>query len=95
MMQIVTTKEYEKAKIAFLHKHEDWKVTTSPMDESGMYYKDYVCVDGAVWNEVNRPVYRNTEVEVNKAKVKVHVKLFETEGWSTDNSTSIYCYEQF
>lgn len=93
-MNIVTTKEYETAKINFLHKHNDWKVETSPMDEYGTYYKTYICNDGAVWNECNRPVYRKAKVEICKTMVEVEVKLFETEGWSTE-SESIYCYEKF
>ena len=95
MMNIITTKEYERAKIDFLYRHGDFKIVTSPMDNSGMYHKDYICDDGAAWYEINRPIYRHAEVEINKAKVIVNVKLFESEGWSTDDSTSLYCYEQF
>lgn len=94
-MNILTTAEYEKKKIAFLHKHSDWQVETSPMDEYSTYHKTYTCTDGAQWTEVNRPVFKTVEVEVNKCKVKVEVKLFETEGWSTDDAISIYCYEKF
>lgn len=94
-MNILTTAEYEKKKIAFLHKHNDWQVETSPMNEYGEYHKTYICTDGAQWTELNRPVYKTIEAEVCKAKVKVDVKMFETEGWSTDNAESIFCYEKF
>ena len=65
------------------------------MDEYGTYHKTYACTDGAVWFEVNRPTYEKATVEVKGVKVQVEIKLFETEGWSTDNSQSIYCYEKF
>lgn len=98
-MNIISTKEYENRKIAFLHRHDDWKVETSPMDEYGRYHKTYICTDGAVWTEVNEPEYAtaSAEVEVKGVKVKIEqqVKLFRTEGWSTDDATSIYCYEKF
>lgn len=98
-MNIITTSEYEKRKIAFLHKHSDWTVETSPMDEYGRYHKTYACTDGAVWTEINEPVYETAEAEVEvkgvKFTIKQEVKLFRTEGWSTENPTSIYCYEKF
>lgn len=98
-MRVLTTSEYEKAKIEFLHRHNDWTVETSPMNQYGEYHKTYICEDGAVWTELNRPVDADTEVEVEickvKVKTKVQVKLLETEGWSTDDATSIYCYEKF
>lgn len=98
-MKVVSTKEYDEKKIEFLHRHDDWKVTTSPMDEYGVYHKTYVCTDGAVWNEVNSPVYERAEAETEVKGVKVvlreYVKLLCTEGWSTDDSHSIYCYERF
>ena len=97
-MNVVTTREYEKKKIDFLHRHDDWKVETSPMNEYGQYHKTYVCTDGAVWYEVNTPVIENVETEVEVKGVKVtlraDVKLLCTEGWSTDNA-SIYCYESY
>ena len=91
---VMTSAEYEKAKIAFLHKHEDWEVETGPMNQYGEYSKTYRCVDGATWWELNRPVDADAEVEICKCKVKVNVKMLETEGWSTE-SGSIYCYEKF
>lgn len=98
-MRTVSTAEYEKAKIAFLHRHDDWTVETSPMDEYCCYHKTYVCTDGAVWNEVNMPVWETAEAEVEvkgvKVKIQKDVKLFCTEGWSTDDACSIYCYEKF
>ena len=93
-MTILTTSEYEKLKIAFLHRHSDWEVETSPMDEYGCYRKTYTCTDGASWWEVMRPVYRKVKAEVCRVQVEVDVKLFETEGWSTENG-SVFCYEKF
>lgn len=94
-MNIVTTAEYEKLKIKFLHKHKDWEVDTSPMDSDGIYDKIYKCADGANWIEVRRPVKTVQEIEYRKAKCRVSVDLLEIEGWSTDNSKSIFCYEQW
>ena len=95
----ITTKEYEEKKIAFLHRHNDWKTETSPMDEYGRYHKTYICTDGAVFTEVNEPYYEEAaaEVEVKGVKITIRqtVKLFRTEGWSTDNSISMICYEKF
>lgn len=94
-MNILTTAEYAKEKISFLHRHNDWKVETSPMDEYGTYHKTYTCEDGAVWNEVIRPIWDSIYTEVRKVKVNIGIKLLETEGWNTDNAQSIYCYEKF
>ena len=98
-MNIITTSEYEKRKIAFLHKHSDWTVEISPVDEYGRYHKTYACTDGAVWTEINEPVYETAEAEVEvkgvKFTIKQEVKLFRTEAWSTDDATSIYCFEKF
>lgn len=98
-MKILTTREYEKAKIDFLHRHDDWRVETSPMDKYSCYHKTYICTDGAVWNEVNTPVWEKAEAEVEvrgiKVKIQQDVKLFYTEGWSTDDARSICCYEEY
>lgn len=91
---IVTATEYEKRKFAFLKKHKDWDVETSPMDQYGCYRKTYTCTDGAIWYEVMRPVYETVTVEVKLVKIPVEIKLFETEGWSTE-SESIFYYEKF
>lgn len=94
-MTILTAKQYEEQKHAFLHKHDDWQVETSPMDSDGKYHKEYICTDGAIWYEIMRPVYETAEVTVKGVKVSVNVKLFETEGWSSDNAASIFYYEKF
>lgn len=90
----VTTREYEKTKAEFLHRHPDWNVFTSPMDEYGCWHKDYICEDGHTWTECMRPVHKKVEIEVAKCKVQVEIKLLETEGWSTE-SGSIFCYEKY
>lgn len=98
-MNRVSTQEYETKKQAFLRRHEDWTVETSPMDEYGRYHKSYICTDNAVWTEINEPEYQTVEAKVEVKGVqfilKQEVKLFRTEGWSTDDATSIICYEKF
>lgn len=93
-MTILTSKEYEQKKIEFLHEADDWRVETSPMDEYGTYVKTYVCSNGNVLTEVNRPVYETAEVEVKGIKVPVQVKLFESEMFS-NKFGSVYMYERF
>lgn len=94
-MRTVTTADYEKMKIAFLHRHKDWELETSPMDDKGQYHKTYTCTDGHQWYESMRPVYETPTVDVKNLKVKVTIKLLEIEGWSTEDSKSVYCYEEF
>lgn len=98
-MKTVSVREYEKIKIEFLHKHKDWEVETSPMDEYGRYHKTYVCEDGAVLTEVNEPTYEIAKAEVDvrgvKFQIEKEVKLFRSECWNTDNAESIVCYEKF
>lgn len=99
MAMVFTTAEYEAKKIEFLHKHINWEVDTSPMNQYGEYHKNYICEDGAVWTELVRPVDSEAIVDVEickcKFKTKISVKMLEVEGWSTDDSRSIYCYEKF
>lgn len=94
-MNILTAREFEEQKITFLHKHDDWQVETSPMDEYGVYRKTYVCEDGAQWFEVMAPVVKTAEVEVCKVKTKVEIKMLSIEAWNTDDGRSIYYYEKF
>lgn len=94
-MKIVTAAEYEKMKIDFLHRHNDWTVTTSEMNEYGEYYKTYYCTDDSWWREQMRPVYLEKEITVRGCTVKVTVKLLETEAYSTEDAQSIYYYEAF
>ena len=93
-MDIRSTQEYNKAKIEFLQRSDDWKVETSPMDEYGQYVKTYICSNGDVLTEVNRPVYETVDVEVRGLKMQVQVKLFESEMFS-NRFSSIYTYEKF
>lgn len=95
-MNILSNKDYSKAKLEFLHRHDGaTNVNTSPMDESGKYCKIYTCEDGAQLTEVNRPVWERTEVVVKGVTVDVSVKLFESEMWNTDDATSVFTYEKF
>ena len=93
-MTILTAKQYEAKKIEFLHDADDWKTETSPMDEYGCYVKNYICSNGNVLTEVNRPVYENVEVEVKGVKTTVQVKLFESEMFS-NKWGSVFTYDKF
>lgn len=93
-MKILTSKEYSAKIIQFLQQADDWKVETSPMDEYGVYVKTYICSNGNVLTEVNRPVYETVEVEVRGVKVQVPVKLFESEMFS-NKFGSVLTYEKF
>lgn len=92
---------YLDYKRAFIQKHQkaDWTVKTSPMRQDGTYVKTYIFSDGAVMTEVNRPVWRTAEAEVEVEGIKVTIKqdiqLFETEAWNTDNATSQKWYEKY
>ena len=97
----VKYESYAYAKRSFLQKHgkKDWRVETSSMDEYGVYYKNYICGDGAIWYERMAPVYRSKEVEFEVEgvtfKQTIEVKLFETEFFNSDNATTYKYYEKF
>ena len=92
----VTYETYMESKIAFIKKHHgEFYVQTSPMDEYDRYHKEYFFEDGAVWYEVMGPSYQVAITEVKMAKVKVEVKMFETEFWTSDDAKSRFCYEQY
>lgn len=93
-MNILTNKEYEQKKIEFLREADEWKVETSSMDEYGRYVKTYICNNGNLLTEVNRPVYEAVDVEVKGVKLQTQVKLFESEMFSNKWS-SVYKYEKF
>lgn len=95
-MKVMDYSEYTNVKKAFLQAHDnDWRVETSPMDSYGVYHKEYICSDGAIFYEVMSPVYEQVTVEVHKCTVTVEVKFLRTEFWSSDNSQSSYYYEKF
>lgn len=95
-MKILTSHEFDIRKHSFLTRHGgDVIVNTSPMEDNGVYYKTYVCSDGSQWFERMSPVFKTADVEVCRTRVKVDVKLFETEAWNTDDSTSVFYYEKF
>lgn len=93
-MTILSNKEYEEAKYSFLKEHNDWQVTTSPMDEDGIYSKTYVCDNGDILYELMRPVYELVPVEVKGVKTTAEVKLLECEMW-TNKWESKFTYEIF
>ena len=95
-MKVVNYQEYDELKMAFIKKHKyDYKIDTSPMDEYGRYYKDYIFADGAYWHETMMPVYETVTVEVHKCNVSVEVKFLRTEFRNSDNVDSILLYEQY
>lgn len=93
-MARLSNKEYDEKKVEFLHEAGDWRVETSPMDEYGVYVKTYICSNGNVLTEVNRPVYEQVTVEVKGVKVDVQVKLLESEMW-TNKWSSVFTYESW
>lgn len=97
---LVNSTEYSRERFLFFKKHKNvFECETSPMDEYGVYHKEYVFKDGSVWYERMSPEYVKQEVEVKiklvKVKVEVEIKMFCTEYWNTDNSESKKYYEQF
>ena len=97
---VYTYDQFETIKDAFFKKHHhDFVIETSPMDQYGVYHKEYYFNDGAVWYERYSPEYRKTEFTANIEGVTIkkteNVKLFCTEAWNTDNSKSIFLYELF
>lgn len=95
----VNYETYTSEKQAFIRKHgkKDWKVETSPMDEYGIYYKDYIFEDGAHFYERMAPVYFKQEVEVahTLVKVEVEIKMMEIEYFDSDNAESRKYYEKW
>lgn len=88
--------EYNQDKQEFFQKHNsEFQSSTSPMDEYGRYSKTYVFEDGATWYESMYPTYEKGIAEIKGVKVEVEVKLFATEYWSTDNSSSKVYYNKF
>ena len=98
---IKTYKEYITAKKSFLNRHNnDWHVETSPMDQYGVYYKDYLCADGGQWHERMSPAWRTATATVEvvpgvTVEIKEDIKLFEVEYFNTDNPNSFKYYEKF
>ena len=87
---------YNEERKAFFKKHHNYfNCETSYMDCYGRYHKVYSFADGAQWHEIMSPEYVSREVEIKMCKVMVEVKMFRTEFWSTDNSSSKYYYEKF
>jgi len=93
-MIILNHKEYEQKKIELLNEADDWKLETSLIDEYGTYVKTYICSNGNIITEVNRPVYETAEVEVKGVKCQVQVKLLESEMFS-NKWGSVFTYDKF
>ena len=92
-MRNVTMKEFYEAQAKFTCKHPLINVYTSSMKDNA-YHKHYIAEDGAEMWESNRVVTETVEVEIHGIKCKAIVKFWETECWSTDDSKSIYMYQQ-
>lgn len=90
----VSYKEYSKEKANFLLRHGEWKVETSPL-QGTVYYKTYICEDGAVWYErmEKRTLYK--VVEINGFDTTASVDIQETEFWHSDDSASKLMYEKW
>ena len=92
----VNYKQYNEDKKVFFQKHNyDFQCETSSMDGYGRYYKVYSFTDGAQWYENMSPTYESAEVEIKMVVVTVEVKMFRTEYYNTDDSTSKCYYEKF
>lgn len=96
----VKYEEYIQDKQAFFNKHDnEFTIQTSSMDEYSRYHKEYIFDDGAIWYESYSPEWFTQTVEVDvkgvAIKTDVEVKLFRTEFWNTDNSSSKYYYEKY
>ena len=88
--------EYVKIRKAFFNKHHNnFKTYTSPIDEYDTYHKTYVFNDNAQWSEVLGPYYETVNVMVKEVPIKVNIKLFRVEYYSTDDATSRYYYEEY
>lgn len=92
--------EYNKDRENFFKKHKyDYECNTSSMNEYGVYHKEYMFSDGAVWFERMSPEYEKVEVTVDVKGVTIEteleVKLFCTEFWNTDTGVSKKYYERF
>lgn len=92
-MNKLTMKEFYEKQGEFLRKHEVVSVYTSNLIHDS-YRKHYIANDGAEMWEDNRVITEEVEVEVRGIKCKAIVKMWETECWSTDDSKSIYFYQQ-
>lgn len=93
-------KEFDRRKHAFFLKHKsDFTIDTSSMNQYGVYHKEYIFADGAVWYERYSPAWRKVEmkgiVEGVELTFTQDVKLFETEAWNTEDPNSIFYYEKF
>ena len=86
-MTILSYKEYNDKKFEFLNQSEHWNCDTSFMDKDGKYVKTYVCDNGNVLTEINRPVYENVDITVKGIDMSITVKLFESEMFSNKFSS--------
>lgn len=84
---------YYDYKRDFLRRHDnDFRVETSSMNEYGEYQKEYICADGAIMYEVNRPEWIDIEISGERYGIEIKktesVKVFRTEVWNSDNPNS-------
>lgn len=93
-MTTVDFKTYYEDRCEFNKKHGNYRVEDYGMTSDDTYRKELIYDDGAIFYEVCRPVYEEAEVEVKGIKIKVKVKLFCTEYWSTEFGSK-YMYERY
>lgn len=96
---MATTFDYESytdAKQKFFKRHDNsFRAQTSQMDEQGIWHKEYIFDDDAVWYETYTPVVEQANASIHGMSFKVDVKLLRTEFWCTDDSKSNYYYERW
>ena len=93
---LVDYQTYMSDKDSFFKAHGyAFKVYTSSLDQYNRYHKEYCFEDGACWYEICGPVTVAEDVEIKLAKVRVEVKMFRTEYYSSDCSRRKYYHEAY
>ena len=91
----VNYETYENEKLAFFRKHEmDYVQNTSEMS-AGMYHKEYVFSDGAIFYESMMKVEEEQIIEAHEIKTKVTVSYMKTEYWTNENCGTNTVYENW
>lgn len=93
-MNILSNKDYENKKYEFLKSHDNWHVETSPMNSDGQYIKNYICDNGDIITEINRPKWETVTAMVHGFEMTIDVKVFEHEMFS-NKFQSMFTYEKF
>lgn len=95
MAKHLTMREYNDQKAAFYRKHFGERGGRESGSVDGETIRKTVCFeDGHVWNEITEPLYEKIEVEKYGLKFSVLVKMYRTEIWDSEDSSSRYLYEK-